>query len=122
MNRAASNMRKRDYQRERWTQYGLIARKQTHQAGRRGSSTVYGADTAAREAIIVAYLDEGHTLQQTANELILLGYDSYRPAPVRDFLVAYCHAQDWLSSLPLLPQRHRQSASPQPTEAVQRAR
>jgi hypothetical protein len=66
--------RKRDGKLERWSQFGLLQREQLHPHGRTGSATQYAVDTSARIAVIVPYLASGHTLAETADELILLNF------------------------------------------------
>ncbi len=70
----AKKGRKRIGKLERWSQFGLLERKQTHPSGLTGSATQYTADTAARCAIIGPYLAAHHTMAQAADELILLNF------------------------------------------------
>jgi hypothetical protein len=120
-------MQKRNRQRERWAQAGLLKREQVPQPGKRGSTTQYGEDTDDRCAVIQDYLDHGHTLQQAANELTLQGYDLYKAQLLRHFYLAYCEAQRILLDPKSLYQRHRTGdatlpTTPQDAERAQRTR
>jgi hypothetical protein len=82
-------MAKRGYKRigklERWSQFGLLEREQTHLHGHSGSVTRYAPDTAARCAIIEPYLAAHRTLPDAADELILL-----------NFRIGVSHVRRWL--------------------------
>ena len=108
--------RKRDGKLERWSQFGLLQREQKHPHGLTGSATRYAVDTSARVAIIAPYLASGHTLAETADELILL-----------NFPLDVSHVRRWLKHCVQhqrdidFRQRHRSVESVNMAESVKRS-
>ena len=96
---------KRDTQRERWAQHGLIDRVQKHRPGLSGSITEEGIDTVFRERVIQELLDNHYTYQHVAGELILQGYPLYKGGPVRQFIQSYCASFTQISNPHVFDQR-----------------
>ncbi len=83
----------RPRQLERLVEFGLLHREQQWPARHRGSSTRYDRDAAARVSIIQKHLADGHTLLDTAFELVLQGYDLHKPTVLRRVLSDFVDRQ-----------------------------